>query len=264
MKTGRVLLPSDPLYSEMSQLLSIAYQYYNEGEQLMNQGKTKEAETALDSAIENLNKFKTVYPLNQEASLLMLKVDRLRDPAKFDEEFAQKVQAAITQSKNRDTRTEAYNTLTDYYNLVPDYKGLKDTIYNLEIELGMRQRPVDNSTAAQSSRPTTQAQNLYNRAGSNTTLLNQALETVNEALKLNPNNKTAQTLKDNISLKLGSGSIIVLSSDDQNLLTQAKKAYQSGNIDEANTYMLRLLNNNPNNIKLKEVEDLYNKIQSQL
>ena len=264
MKTGRVLLPSDPLYSEMSQLLSIAYQYYNEGEQLISQGKTQEAEAALDNAIENLNKFKAVYPLNQEASLLMLKVDRLRDPAKFDEEFAQKVQTAIAQSKNRDTMAQAYNTLTDYYNLVPDYKGLKDVIYNLEIELGMRQRPVDNSAAAQSSRLTTQAQNQFNRAGSNTTLLNQALATVNEALKLNPNNRAAQTLKDNISLKLGSSSIIVLSSDDQNLLTQAKKAYQSGNIDEANTYMLRLLNNNPNNIKLKEVEDLNNKIQSQL
>ena len=264
MKTGRVLLPSDPLYSEMSQLLSIAYQYYNEGEQLMNQGKTQEAEAALDNAIENLNKFKTVYPLNQEASLLMLKVDRLRDPAKFDEEFAQKVQTAIAQSKNRDTMAQAYNTLTDYYNLVPDYKGLKDIIYNLEIELGMRQRPVDNSAATRSTRLTAQAQSQFNRAGSNTAALNQALETVNEALKLNPNNKTAQTLKDNISLKLGSSSIIVLSSDDQNLLTQAKKAYQSGNIDEANTYMLRLLNNNPNNIKLKEVEDLYNKIQSQL
>ena len=264
MKTGRVLLPSDPLYSEMSQLLSIAYQYYNEGEQLMNQGKTQEAEAALDNAIENLNKFKTVYPLNQEASLLMLKVDRLRDPAKFDEEFAQKVQTAIAQSKNRDTMAQAYNTLTDYYNLVPDYKGLKDIIYNLEIELGMRQRPIDNSAATRSTRLTAQAQSQFNRAGSNTAALNQALETVNEALKLNPNNKTAQTLKDNISLKLGSCSIIVLSSDDQNLLTQAKKAYQSGNIDEANTYMLRLLNNNPNNIKLKEVEDLYNKIQSQL
>ena len=264
MKTGRVLLPSDPLYSEMSQLLSIAYQYYNEGEQLIKQGRTKDAEAALDSAIENLNRFKAVYPLNQEASLLMLKVDRLRDPARFDEEFAQKVQTAIAQSKNKDTRTQAYNTLTDYYNLVPDYKGLKDVIYNLEIELGMRQRPVDNSAAAQSSRLTTQAQNQYNRAGNNTSLLNQALATVNEALRLNPNNRNAQTLKDNISLRLGSSSIIVLSSDDQNLLTQAKKAYQSGNIDEANTYMLRLLNNNPNNIKLKEVEDLYNKIQSQL
>ena len=50
----------------------------------------------------------------------------------------------------------------------------------------------------------------------------------------------------------------------KNLLTQAKKAYQNGNIDDANTYMLRLLNNNPNNIKLKEVEDLNNKIKSQL
>ena len=202
--------------------------------------------------------------MNQEASLLLLKIDRLRDPAKFDEEFAQKVQAAIAQSKNKDTMAQAYNTLTDYYNLVPDYKGLKDTIYNLEIELGMRQRPVDNSAATRSARLVTQAQTQFNSAGSDTTKLNRALELVNEALKLNPNNSSAETLKDKISLKLGSSSIIVLSSDDQNLLTQAKKAYQNGNIDDANTYMLRLLNNNPNNIKLKEVEDLNNKIKSQL
>ena len=264
MKTGRVLLGSDPLYSEMSQLLSIAYQYYDEGEQYIKQGKDKEADEALTLAEESLNKIKAVYPLNQEASLLLLKIDRLHDPKKFEEEFAQKVQTAIAQSKNKDTMAQAYNTLTDYYNLEPNYKGLKDAIYNLEIELGMRQRPVDNSAAARSTRLTTQAQTQFNSAGSNTAKLNQALETVNEALRLNPNNKTAEALKDRISLKIGSSSIIVLSSDDQNLLTQAKKAYQSGNIDAANTYMLRLLNNNPNNIKLKEVEDLNNKIKSQL
>ena len=264
MKTGRVLLVSDPLYSEMSQLLSISYQYYDEGEAYIKQGKTKEADEALTLAEESLNKIKAVYPLNQEASLLLLKIDRLHNPEKFEEEFAQKVQTAIAQSKNKDTMAQAYNTLTDYYNLEPNYKGLKEAIYNLEIELGMRQRPVDNSAAARAARLVTQAQTQFNNAGSNTTKLNQALETVNEALRLNPNNKQAESLKDRISLKIGSSSIIVLSSDDQNLLTQAKKAYQSGNIDAANTYMLRLLNNNPNNIKLKEVEDLNNKIKSQL
>ncbi len=264
MKTGRVLLGSDPLYSEMSQLLSIAYQYYDEGEQYMKQGNEAKADEALTLAEESLNKIKAVYPLNQEASLLLLKIDRLHDPEKFEEEFAQKVKTAIAQSKNKDTMAQAYNTLTDYYNLEPNYKGLKDAIYNLEIELGMRQRPVDNSAATRSARLTTQAQTQFNNAGSNTKLLNQALETVNEALRLNPNNTAAEALKDKISLKIGSSSIIVLSSDDQNLLTQAKKAYQTGNIDAANTYMLRLLNNNPNNIKLKEVEDLNNKIKSQL
>lgn len=264
MKTGRVLLASDPLYPEMSQLLSIAYQYYDEGEALLKAGNEGKARESLGLAQENLNKIKAVYPLNQEASLLLLKIDRLYDPQKFEEEFAQKVQAAIAQSKNRDTMAQAYNTLTDYYNLEPDYRGLRDTIYNLEIELGMRQRPVDNSAQARSTRLTNQAQTQFNNAGSNMTRLNQALETVNEALRLNPNNRTAEALKDRISLKIGSSSIIVLSSDDQNLLTQAKKAYQTGNIDAANTYMLRLLNNNPNNIKLKEVEDLNNKIKSQL
>ena len=264
MKTGRILLASDPLYSEMSQLLSIAYQYYDEGEQYIKRGDESSADKSLTLAEESLNKIKAVYPLNQEASLLLLKIDRLHDPKKFEEEFAQKVQTAIAQSKNKDTMAQAYNTLTDYYNLEPNYKGLKEAIYNLEIELGMRQRPVDNSAAARSTRLTTTAQTQFNNAGSNTARLNQALETVNEALRLNPNNKTAEALKDRISLKIGSSSIIVLSSDDQNLLTQAKKAYQTGNIDSANTYMLRLLNNNPNNIKLKEVEDLNNKIKSQL
>ena len=264
MKTGRVLLTSDPLYSEMSQLLSIAYQYYDEGEQYIKQGNAQKADESLTLAEESLNKIKAVYPLNQEASLLLLKIDRLHDPQKFEEEFAQKVQTAINQSKSRDTMAQAYNTLTDYYNLEPDYKGLKDVLYNLEIELGMRQRPVDNSAAARSTRLTNQAQTQFNSAGSNTARLNQALETVNEALRLNPNNRTAEALKDRISLRIGSSSIIVLNSDDQNLLTQAKKAYQTGNIDAANTYMLRLLNNNPNNIKLKEVEDLNNKLKSQL
>ena len=264
MKTGRVLFASDPLYSEMSQLLSIAYQYYDEGEALFKKGDEKAANEALDNAEENLNKIKSVYPLNNEASLLLLKIDRLRDPKKFEDEFAQKVKTAIAQSKKKDTMAQVYNTLTDYYNLEPDYKGLKEAIYNLEIELGMRQRPVDNSAQARSTRLTTQAQNQFNSAGSNTAKLNQALQTVNEALRLNPNNRSAEALKDRISLKIGSSSIIVLSSADQNLLTQAKKAYQTGNIDDANTYMLRLLNNNPNNIKLKEVEDLNNKIKSQL
>ena len=264
MKTGRILIPSDPLYSEMSQLLSIAYQYYDEGEALLKKGDSNGADEALSNAEENLNKIKAVYPLNNEASLLLLKIDRLHDPVKFEEEFAQKVKSAIAQSKKKDTMAQVYNTLTDYYNLEPDYKGLKEAIYNLEIELGMRQRPVDNSAQARSTRLTTQAQNQFNSAGSNTAKLNQALETVNEALRINPNNRSAEALKDRISLKIGSSTIIVLSSSDQNLLTQAKKAYQTGNIDDANTYMLRLLNNNPNNIKIKEVEDLNNKIKSQL
>jgi len=264
MKTGRVLLPSDPLYAEMSQLLSIAYQYYDEGEACIKNKDTSGAEEALNSAVENLNKFKAVYPLNQEASLLLLKIDRLRDPAKFEEEFEQKVETAIAQSKNKDTMSQAYNTLTDYYNLEPDYPGLKNILYNLEIELGMRQRPVDNSAASRSTRLTNQAERQFNNAGSNESKLNAALDLVNEALKLNPNNSAAQALKDRISLKIGSSSVIVLSSSDQNLLTQAKKAYQAGNIDSANTFMLRLLNSNPDNIKVKEVADLNNKIKSQL
>ena len=166
--------------------------------------------------------------------------------------------------KRRQILQSAEKPELDFSKIKIGVKTIEDAIYNLEIELGMRQKPVDNSAVARSSRLTADAQAIFNRAGNDTVKLNSALDTINEALRINPNNKTAESLKDKISAKLGSSSKIVMTVDEQNLLTQAKKAYQNGNVDEANVYMLRLLNNNPNNIKVKEVEDLYNKIQSQL
>lgn len=264
MKTGRILLVSDPLYAEMSQLLSIAYQYYDSGRKLYTNGQNEEGDAQFELAMENLNKIKKVYPINQEASLLVLKIDQIRDPKKFQQEFGEKIKQAVAKCKVPETQTEGYNSLINYYSLEPNYKGLKKTIDDIEIELGMKAKPVDNSTAARSRRLTEDAQTQYNRAGNDHNRLTKALQTVNEALRLNPNNNDAIRLKDRIATKLGGTTTIVLSSEDQALLARAKNEYQAGRIDEANILMIQILNNNPQNIKVKSVSDLKKKIDARL
>lgn len=264
MKTGRILLASDPLYAEMSQILNIAYQYYDEGTKLYTKGQKEAGNEKLDLALENLNKIKKVYPINQEASLLLLKIDQLRDPAKFNAEFGQKVKDAVAKCKKADTQTEGYNALINYYNISPNYKGLKQTINDIEIQLGMRQKPVDNSAINRAKKLTADAQTIYNSAGSNVTKLNQALDKVNQALKLNPTYSAAENLKDKIATKLGGSTTIVLNAEDTALLTRAKNEYQAGRIDEANLLMIQILRNNPQNIKVKSVSDLKKKIDARL
>lgn len=264
MQTGRHLTVADPLYAEMSQLLSIASQYYDKGKVYYSKNQKTEGDNALQLAIENLQKIKKVYPINQEASILMLKIDQLQDPTKFKDEFGQRIKDAVAKCKNKDTQTEGYNELMTYYNLDPNYKGLKETIYDVEIQIGMRQKPVDNSAVARARRLTDEARTIFNAAGNNTERLNQALDRVKQALALNPTYSTAEQLRDRIETKLGGSTAIVLSSTDTALLTRAKNEYQAGHIDEANLIMIQLLKNNPNNIKVKSVSDLKKKIDARL
>lgn len=264
MKTGRILFRTDPLYTEMSQLLNFAYQYYDEGSALYKNNKPEEGNVSLNLALENLRKIKKVYPINQEASILMLKIDQLQDPVKFEEEFAQKIKDSIAKCKKPETQTEGYNDLINYYNINPGYKGLKKTIDDIEISLGMKQKPVDNSAVTRASKLVTEAQNLFNTAGNDQAKLNRALSRVNEALRLNPGNKTAQNLKDRISTKIGGSAVISISTEDLALLNKAKSEYQAGRIDAANIIMIQILKNNPQNAKVKAVADLKKKIDARL
>ena len=94
MKTGREILPSAPQYPEMSQLLNIAYQYFDEGSRKIGEGDRAGGEAELALALESIQKLQYVYPLNQEASILTLRINRLLDPKKFSEEFSQKIEMA--------------------------------------------------------------------------------------------------------------------------------------------------------------------------
>ena len=261
MKTGREILPSAPQYPEMSQLLNISYQYFDEGSRKIGEGNRAAGEADLALALESIQKLQYVYPLNQEASILTLRINRLLDPKKFSEEFAQKIDMAKMMCKSKDTQQEGYANLLDYYELEPNYKGLKDLIYQVEIDIGIRQKPVSNTGANRAKRLVADAQKIYNSAGNDTAKLQNALSKIDEALALVSDNKEAMALKDRITTKIGGNTATVLSTEDERLYQLAIQRLQNNNVVGANAIVEQLLKK-PQNSNSQKIKDLKNKIEA--
>lgn len=263
MKTGRVIPTSAPLYPEMSQILSIANQYYNQGSQLMKEGKTKEAESVLNNAKQKLRELQLVYPLNQEASLLTLRIDKLIDPDAFEEFFKQKVNSAQTDYLDPKKQQTVYADLLDLAEINPNYPGLKKFIYNVEIKLGIRVLPPDQTALRKAEQLTREAAKIYDSNKRDEITLNSALAKVNEALKFNPDNTDAQVLKDRINTALGGSGTAVLPAEAENLYQQAVIQLQQGNTLQAAAIVSKLMQNAQYR-KASKILDLKKKVDSLL
>lgn len=261
MKTGRDIPVSAPQYPEMSQLLNLAYAYFEEGSELIKKGKRNEGITKLDIAVENIQKLQLVYPLNQEAAILTLRINQLKDSKKFEREFSQKINAAKLMCENPKTRKEGYANLLDYYEIQPDYKGLKELIYKVEIDIGIRQKKADNSGVKKANQLLSEAKKIYSNAKDDEEKLKQALAKVDESLSLVIDNEEAVKLKDEITTKIGGTVITVLSTEDERLYQLAVQRLQSNNVIEANLILEKILQKK-GNASLQKIKDLKNKIDA--
>lgn len=263
LKTGRTISPTAPLYPEMSQLLNIANQYYNEGKSLLAKKQTVEAEISLQTALQKLREVQTVYPLNQEASLLTLRINKLIDEDAFNEYFTRKVENAKNDYKDKAKQQTVYSELLDLYEINPSYPGLKDFIYNVEIALGIRVKPPDTTALKKSTQLTAQAQKVYDADSRNEISLNSALQLINQALEANPDNTEAQILKDRISTSLGGTGTAVLPANAEKLYQQAVQELQKGNTLQAYVIVSQLMENKSYS-KASKIIDLMKKVESLL
>ncbi|MBQ9239474.1 MAG: hypothetical protein IJ191_09240 [Treponema sp.] len=263
MKTGRVIPATAPLYPEMSQILNIARTYFSEGQQQLTAGNRTQGRDLLRKALQKLQELQLVYPLNQEASLLTLRINRVLDPRGFETMFAERVAAARETYRNPDMQRSAYTDLVDLYEINPNYPGLSELIYQVEIAIGVRQPPVDTTALNRSRDLTAQAQRIVNAAGRDEIRLRQALALVDEAIELNSGNDAAVLLKDRIQIAIGGQAAVVLTSEDEVKYQQAIQAMQRNNIITANALIEQLLQN-PMNRRSSKLLDLQRQIQALL
>ena len=261
MQSGREILPSAPQYPEMSQLLSMANKYFDEGSRKITSGDKAGGYADLDLALESIQKLQYVYPLNQEASILTLKINKLKDPEKFRSELSQKIKIAENMCKNAETRREGYANLLDYYQLEPGYKGLKELIYKIEIEIGIRQKPVDNSSISKAQKLLRESQAIFDSAGNNRKKLEDALAKIDKAIVLLPYDETAIKLKDKIITKIGGNTSTVLSIEDERLYQLAIQRLQNNNIMGASAIVEQLLKKSQN-AGSQKIKELKNKIEA--
>jgi hypothetical protein len=229
----------------------------------MSKGKKAEAEHSFESAKEKLREVQTVYPLNQEASLLTLRIDKLIDEKVFTEYFTRKVETAKSDYLDKSKQQTVYTELLDLYEINPSYPGLKDFIYNVEIALGIRVKPPDTSALRKSTQLASEAQKVYDADSRNEISLNRALQLVNQALEANPDNTEAQILKDRISTSLGGTGTAVLPASAEKLYQQAVQELQRGNTIQAYAIVSSLMENKTYK-KASKIIDLMKKVESLL
>ena len=147
------------------------------------------------------------------------------------------------------------------YEINPDYPGIKKLIYDVEVEVGVRQKAVQKNDIAQSKSLYAEAQKLFSSAGRDEEKLRQALAKVDESLSLVMDNDEAVELKDEITTKIGGTVITVLSTEDERLYQLAVQRLQANNVIGANIILEKILQKK-GNASLQKVQDLKNKIEA--
>jgi hypothetical protein len=265
VKTGRDIPQTAPLYPEMSQTLSLARKSYDEGAQLLAKRDKPGALLAFSQAKAKLNEVRLVYPLNQDAGILSLRIDQLIDPDNFRQAFSAKLSAARTKvraaKENPKAAQEAYADLLDLSAIDANYPGLKALIVETEYALGLRLPPPDPAKVQRARELVAAARKIYDSGDTGRFAF--AVEQLNQALENDPNNQAAADLKDRIETFQGSPAQLVLTAAAESQYQQAIALFQSGNYLGASAIVERLLLD-PKNKRVQKLIDLYNQIKARI
>lgn len=261
LKNGRELNPAAPLYPEMSQILNIAKKYFDEAQKQLKKNKRDKAMNYFDKALSKLHELQLVYPLNREASVLTLKIAQISDPKGFEKLFATKIETAKMQIKVKETRQQAYADLLDLYEINPKYPDLKKLIYDIEIEIGIRPKPVDKAAQQRAEALTAQAKKMI--ASGDSAKLQNALSLLNQAVAINADNSETTSLIDNVQTRVGGNASLVLSGEDEAKYQKAVQALQKNNVIAAKALVEQLLRK-PVNQKSAKILELQKRVNALL
>ncbi|GHV74625.1 hypothetical protein AGMMS49940_19270 [Spirochaetia bacterium] len=266
LRAGRVIPVTAPLYAEMSQLLSEAKKLYNDGAALVQGNKRAEGSAKFDEARRKTQEVKLVFPVNQEANLLELRIDQVTNPEAFNADFRRRLDEAVAGTKRKDL--PSFAALQNLADINPGYPGIRGMVVQAEIDLGYRPPPPDTRARDRSTELTAAALGIIER--NERARFPAALAQLNQALVLDPTNRQATILKDRLQTSRaatgdgggGGGAPLVLSNAAEREYQRAVRELQQGNILVARDIVQQLMAD-PRN-RTTRLTDLQRRIQSYL
>ncbi len=252
LKTGRTIPVSAPLYPQMIQLLNNANQLYLDAESKIKSGKRNEALKNLNQANENIKQVLLLFPYNEVAGQLSLKIDKLLDPENFNEQFKKKVETVRSGYKTNSQK--AYSNLLDLYGMDKNFPGLAALKNEIEIYLGIKLPPPNLKAISDSDNLTKSAEVIYKSGDKLSFPI--AIQQLDTAIQLNKENTAAIQLKDTIRMAMGGDGTIVLSAADEAKYQQAVSELQKGNRVIAAALVEQLMQspNAKNSAKVRELK----------
>jgi len=257
--TGRVIPPTAPLYPEMSQLLSQAQRNFEEGVRFINAGRRTDGIAKFGEAQKLTREVRLMFPVNQEAGILELRIEQFTDPTAFNAAFEQRLRTAIEGTRQRSI--ESFADLLNLAEINPNYPNIRNIIYQAEIDIGRRQPPPNPANIARSRELTASASRILD--GNISTQYEVALTQIDQAITLNPENAEATRVKDRLLNRMSAPGGIVLSREDEEDYQRALRELQAGNNLVAFALVQRLMQN-PRNRNITKVIELQRRIQSVL
>jgi hypothetical protein len=174
----------------MSQLLSEAQKNYIEGVSLYSANMKSEGDKKFSFARANIQRVKLIYPMNEEAGLLELRIEQQIDPQAFAAAIQQKVNAAIAGTKRRDI--QAYNDMLNLFYIYPQYPNRAAIVTQAEYDMGYRIPPANPAMVARSNELAASARAIINaRADSR---YDEAQGYLNDAIRIYPDNPAVRPL----------------------------------------------------------------------
>jgi hypothetical protein len=231
-RSGRTIPVTAPLYAEMSQLLSEAQKNYTEGRSIISSDRG-EGLRKLTLASRNIQKVRLVYPMNEEAGILDLRIEQVVDPAEFDRNFADRINKAVAGTKRRDM--QSYNDLRNLQKINPRYPNITAIVEQAERDVGLAPPLPDPAAVALSDELTAQARPIV--AGRIMNELEGARNDLARAIRLNPGNQEARRLFDQVAQIQVAGRTI-LDAEAERLFVQAGTMLNQSNYVGA----MRLIN----------------------
>jgi len=257
--SGRVIPATAPLYAEMSQLLSQAQRNFEEGVRHVNAGQRVLGIAKFDEARRLTREVRLMFPVNQEAGILELRIEQFLDPAAFNSSFEQRLRNAIAGTKSRSI--EAFADLQNLAELNPRYPNMRNILTQAEIDMGYRPPPPNPANVARSRELTASASRIVESNAA--AQYEVALAQLNQAITLNPENAEATRVRDRLLSRMSVPGNLVLSSEDETDYQRALRELQAGNNLAALTLVERLMQN-PSNRNITKLIELQQRILSAL
>jgi hypothetical protein len=246
---------TDPIFEDIRGFMTQAELSFNRAESMQNTpSRADEYRSALTAARSSVQAITAVVPEYREARLLALKILRLElGPAEFEKELRAREDTSIKDAKNEKageiTWRDAFYSLNAYKVYEKDAKRLKlinDTIASLEVKLGLRDAPIPLEKVRESANYYQQANAEYRKGPNDRFRWESALWLLQKSIDVNPLNKDAQTLRNQIAVKRTT-LVDVLSDVELESARAANQDIINRNTSRAEAIIRRLLEGDPQN-----------------
>lgn len=236
VNSGIHVLPTDANYAMVSQNLSLAWLYFQKGKDLCTPKNTPEGEDQLRKARDQVNQILDVYPLNQDANVLALRIDQILDPALYRQEFAERLATAMATIKNPTKDTIAQ--LSNLSNVDPNWPGLKSAINQANAAF-YRTVPAEPADQRRARELIAMAKAVADSG--DLARLPTALDYIQQAVQLDPDNEQASAVNSRLMSLRAKASLAALAPADEARYRSAVQEFQNGNYIQANAIVESLL-----------------------